>query len=107
MVAIQPSPGTVLLPRPERKLSHACTLDENWETLRTAAEPIDPNLRSRYLEDVAAACSSKGDLCAGDFRRLCHTVARRIMNGHAGGRDQRNEHGHFEQSFLKGPDHDQ
>jgi hypothetical protein len=41
--------------------------DENLDTLRTAAAPLDPRDRARFLEAVAEACQGKSDLGGGEF----------------------------------------
>jgi hypothetical protein len=54
--------------------------DENLETLRTAAAPIDPRLRPRFLQAVAAAMRDP-DPGPGEFHRIAHDCARKVMNG--------------------------
>jgi hypothetical protein len=55
--------------------------DENLRTLQSAAAPLSPRLRSRLLQDVAAACRGKSDLGAGEFHRIAHACVRHIVNG--------------------------
>jgi hypothetical protein len=55
--------------------------DENLATLRSAAAPLSPWLRTRLLEDIAEACGGKSDLGGGEFHRIAHACAQRLLNG--------------------------
>jgi hypothetical protein len=55
--------------------------DENLNTLRSAASPLSPRLRARLVQDIAEACGGKPDLGPGEFHRIAHACAHRLMNG--------------------------
>jgi hypothetical protein len=59
--------------------------DENLKTLQTVAAPIEPKLRGRLLEAVAEACRGRPDLGPGEFHRIAHTCARRVMRDRGNG----------------------
>jgi DNA-binding MurR/RpiR family transcriptional regulator len=48
--------------------------DENLATLRTAAEPLDPRDRTRFVECVAETVHGH-DLGGGEFHRVCRALA--------------------------------
>jgi hypothetical protein len=52
--------------------------NENLDTLRTAAAPIDPRDRGRYLEAVAEAMRDRPNLDGGEFHRVCRVIASRF-----------------------------
>jgi hypothetical protein len=52
--------------------------NENLDTLRTAAAPLDPRDRGRYLEAVAEAMRDCPNPDGGEFHRVVHTIARRF-----------------------------
>jgi hypothetical protein len=49
--------------------------NENLDTLRTAAAPLDPRDRGRYLEAVAEALRDHPNLDGGEFHRVCRAIA--------------------------------
>jgi hypothetical protein len=51
---------------------------ENLNTLRTAAAPIDPRDRGRYLEAVAEVLRDHPNPDGGEFYRACRAVAARF-----------------------------
>jgi hypothetical protein len=52
--------------------------NENLDTLRTAATPLDPRDRGRYLEAVAEAMRDCPNPDGGEFHRVVHAIARRF-----------------------------
>jgi hypothetical protein len=52
--------------------------NENLDTLRTAAAPIDPRDRGAFLERVAEALHDRPDPEGGEFHRVVHAIARRF-----------------------------
>jgi hypothetical protein len=55
--------------------------DENLDTLQTAAAPIDPRDRGRFLESIAEALRDRPDPDGGEFHRVCHAIASRFRPG--------------------------
>jgi len=49
--------------------------DENLNTLRAAAAPLDPRDRGRYLECVAEAMRDRPNPDGGEFYRVCRAIA--------------------------------
>jgi hypothetical protein len=52
--------------------------DENLNTLRAAAAPLDPRDRGRYLEAVAEAVQDHPNPDGGEFHRVCRAIASRF-----------------------------
>jgi hypothetical protein len=52
--------------------------NENLDTLRAAAAPIDPRDRGRFLEAVAEAMRDRPNPDGGEFHRVCRAVASRF-----------------------------
>jgi hypothetical protein len=52
--------------------------NENLDTLRTAAAPLDPRDRGRYLEAVAEAMRDHPNPDGGEFHRVCRAIASRF-----------------------------
>jgi hypothetical protein len=52
--------------------------NENLNTLQTAAAPLDPRDRGRYLEAVAEAMRDRPNPDGGEFHRVCRAIASRF-----------------------------